>query len=229
MSSKKILFVFTSANKTLLGKPTGWYLPEAAHPYYVLSPTFEIDFAAPAGPNPPVDENSVKNFSSDEGCIKFLADPVVQNKLKNAKNLAEVKAGDYVAVFYPGGHGPVLDLPIDPDNIKLANEFYRSGKIVSTVCHGTAAIRGVTDASGVSIFSGKEATGFSNEEEEIIKMVKDLPWLLEDEIVKAGGKYSKASEPWGVHVVESGTLITGQNPASAQAIGEAILKALQSA
>jgi hypothetical protein len=28
MSQKRILFVFTSANKMLDGKPTGWYLPE---------------------------------------------------------------------------------------------------------------------------------------------------------------------------------------------------------
>ena len=38
----------------------GWYLPEAAHPYYVLAPYAKIDFAAPAGPNPPVDKGSVE-------------------------------------------------------------------------------------------------------------------------------------------------------------------------
>jgi hypothetical protein len=38
----------------------GWFLPEAAHPYYVLSPSHPIDFASPAGPNPEVDESSVK-------------------------------------------------------------------------------------------------------------------------------------------------------------------------
>jgi len=38
----------------------GWYLPEAAHPYYILSPHHIIDFASPAGPNPPVDELSVQ-------------------------------------------------------------------------------------------------------------------------------------------------------------------------
>lgn len=72
----RILFVFTSANKNLKGGQTvtahsitsnaylrffqGWYLPEAAHPYYVLSKTHQIDFASPKGPNPPVDEGSVK-------------------------------------------------------------------------------------------------------------------------------------------------------------------------
>ena len=30
----KVLFIYTSASKTLTGGATGWYLPEAAHPYY---------------------------------------------------------------------------------------------------------------------------------------------------------------------------------------------------
>ncbi|KAG5734379.1 hypothetical protein E4T56_gene2072, partial [Termitomyces sp. T112] len=55
-----VLFVFTSANKTLSGRQTGWYLPEAAHPYWVLAPHAKIDFAAPAGPNPEVDEGSLQ-------------------------------------------------------------------------------------------------------------------------------------------------------------------------
>ena len=80
--TKRILFVFTSANRTLTGANTvshyggshpwlanqppnrvsnqGWYLPEAAHPYYILAPHFTIDFTSPEGPNPPVDEYSVQ-------------------------------------------------------------------------------------------------------------------------------------------------------------------------
>lgn len=223
--TKRILFVFTSANCTLTGASTGWYLPEAAHPYYVLAPHFTIDFVSPAGPNPPVDEYSVQTFPDDIG--KFLEDPVVQKKLSTAKKLSEVKPDDYDAVFYVGGHGPVLDLAVDPVNIKLASEFYRAGKLVAAVCHGPAALVGVTDESGKSIFAGKPVTGFSNVEEEQIDKVKDLPFSLEDKISSLGGKYEKAAEPWGPKVVVAGNLITGQNPASAYPIGETILKALQ--
>jgi hypothetical protein len=31
-SQQTILFIFTSADKLLNGAPTGWYVPEAAHP-----------------------------------------------------------------------------------------------------------------------------------------------------------------------------------------------------
>ena len=101
------------------------------------------------------------------------------------------------------------------------------------------------DASGKSIFEGLNATGFSNVEEEQADKVKDVPFLLETRIKELGGKYTKADESWAVSigiyygrylvylnfplqpkVVVDGHVITGQNPASAKGVGEAILKAL---
>jgi len=100
----------------------GWYLPEAAHPYYILAPHAKIDFASPAGPNPPVDDYSVRSYSEDEECIKFLNDATVNTKFADAKKLSDVSVKDYDAIFYVGGHGPVLDLASDPVNAKLASE-----------------------------------------------------------------------------------------------------------
>ena len=159
VSRPRILFILTSADKITSGKATvcranrlcssvvwlnrysqGWYLPEAAHPYYELYQQADIDFAAPKGPNPPVDENSVKTFANDDGCTKCLRDDIVKEKLANTKYLKDVKADDYDAIFYVGGHGPVIDLPTDPVNIKLAEEVYAQGKIVSAVCHGPACV-----------------------------------------------------------------------------------------
>jgi len=221
----KILFVFTSADKNLKGGQTGWYLPEAAHPYYILAPHAEIDFAAPKGPNPPVDEYSVQTFTDNES-VKFLQDETVKAKLANAKKLTEVKASDYDAVFYPGGHGPVLDLAFDEVNAKLASDFFRAGKITSAVCHGPAALVKATDANGKSVFAGRKATGFTNAEEIAVDAVASIPFLLEDRINELGGTFEKV-DPWGVKVTVDGNLITGQNPASAGPIGHAILKALE--
>ncbi|KAG8717174.1 hypothetical protein FRC11_003818 [Ceratobasidium sp. 423] len=220
-----ILFVFTSANKTLTGAQTGWYLPEAAHPYYILHKKFKIDFAAPNGPNPEVDEGSVQMFKDDES-VNFLKDPEVKEKFNSAKKLSDVNPNDYDAIFYVGGHGPMIDLAVDPINIKLANAFYQSGKLTTAVCHGPGALVGVTDASGKSIFSGRNVTGFSDDEERAVDKVKDVPFLLETRIKELGGKYEKAAEAWGPKVLVDGHVITGQNPASAKGVGEAILKAL---
>lgn len=76
-------------------------------------------------------------FKDDES-VTFLNDETVKAKLANAKVLSTVNAADYDAVFYVGGHGPVLDLASDPANAKLASEFFQAGKITSAVCHGTA-------------------------------------------------------------------------------------------
>ncbi|KAH8079092.1 ThiJ/PfpI [Cristinia sonorae] len=187
----KVLFVLTSADKNLRGEQTGWYLPEAAHPYYVLEPHAEIDFAAPKGPNPPVDEGSVKSFT-DPHSVKFLNDPSVTSKLATTKKLSDVSAADYDAVFYVGGHGP----------------FYRAGKVTAAVCHGPAALIKATTTDGKSIFAGNEATGFSNAEETTIKMA--VPFLHEDKTKELGGSCVKENEQWGPDVVVSGHLITGE-------------------
>ncbi|KAF9462591.1 ThiJ/PfpI [Collybia nuda] len=221
-----ILFVLTSASKTLGGRDTGWYLSEAAHPYYILAPHFTIDFASPAGPNPPPDPDSIKDLVNDADSVKFLNDETVKSKLATTKKLSEVNEKDYLAIFYAGGLGPVLDLASDPTNAKLASQFYQAKKITAAVCHGPAALVKAVDASGKSIFSGKNLTGFSNTEEEIGGKGKEIPFLLEDAIIALGGKYEKAPEPWGVKVVVDGHLITGQNPASAGGVGRAILEAL---
>lgn len=52
-------------------------------------------------------------------------------------------------------------------------------------------------------------------------------FLLETELGKNGGKFVKAAEPWGAQVCVAGKLITGQNPASASGVGEAIKTAIK--
>ncbi|KAH7101219.1 ThiJ/PfpI [Auriculariales sp. MPI-PUGE-AT-0066] len=224
----RVLFVFTSADEKLNGAgKTGYWLTEAAHPYYILASQFEIEFASPKGPNPPLDPTSVAAAKDDAEAQKFLKDETVLAKLASAKKLSEVDPADFSAVFYPGGHGPVIDLPFDAVNIKLANTFFQSGKIVAAVCHGPAALVGVTDADGKNIFSGRKSSAFTTAEEEAVNGVSWVPFLVEDKIRELGGVFENATDLWAPHAVVDGKLITGQNPASAAAVGQALLKALQ--
>lgn len=160
-SSKKVLFVLSSHGQFPNGHPTGWYLPEvilhskqirvvfneyfndfvqAAHPYYVLEPHFTIDFASLKGGKAPLDLSSVENFKNDQESQQFLADEKAKQGYENTKKLSDINANDYAAIVYVGGHGPCYDLPEDPTNIQLAQQFWEQGKIVSAVCHGPAAI-----------------------------------------------------------------------------------------
>lgn len=136
-----------------------------------------------------------------------------------------MNAADYDAIFYVGGHGPVIDLPYDATSIKLIEEFYASGKITAAVCHAPAVFLKTKAPNGEPLVKGKKFTGFSNTEEEAAGGVGSIPFSLEDELTKLGGKYEKTAD-WGEKVVVDGNLYTGQNPASAGALAARITKDL---
>jgi putative intracellular protease/amidase len=127
-------------------------------------------------------------------------------------------------VFYPGGHGPLWDLADNPDSIALITALYSAGKPVAAVCHAPAVLHRVT-YNGAPIVQGKRVTGFANSEEEAVQLTKVVPFLVEDELKRLGGKYEKG-EDWQSFVITDGRLITGQNPASSTAGAEALLKLL---
>jgi len=57
-------------------------------------------------------------------------------------------------------------------------------------------------------------------------LVDVVPYLLEDVLKAQGAKFS-ATANWGVHVVQDGLLITGQNPASLKQAAHSLLDALR--
>jgi putative intracellular protease/amidase len=227
MSQPNILFVLTSHNQLgNTGKPTGWYLPELAHPYHVLHNRANITVASPKGGEAPLDPSSVE-AAKDDVSVNFLNNNT--DVWKTTQKLSDYtgKAKDFDAIFYVGGHGPMFDLVDDPTSQQLIREFWEAGKIVAAVCHAPAVLYDVKLSDGSLLIAGKEVTAFTNAEEEQVGLSDVVPFLPENALQKAsGGKFVKASEPWGEKVVVVGKLITGQNPASATGVGEAIAKAL---
>lgn len=223
----KVLVVLTSHRELgKTGKPTGWYLPEFAHPYDVLKEAgVEMTVASPAGGEAPLDPGSVQMFKEDASSVAFLKQ---EHLWKNTEKLDKFvgKADEFDAIFYPGGHGPMFDLATDATSQKLIAEFYSKDKVVAAVCHGPAAFVNVTLPNGEHLLKGKEVTGFTNTEEDQVQLSQEMPFMLEDKLRDVSGKFVKADQPWGEKVVADGRLITGQNPASAKGVGELILKAL---
>ena len=141
---------------------------------------------------------------------------------------AKVAAADvtkYDAIYMTGGHGVCFDFG-SPDLARLTGKFWEAGKVVSAVCHGPAGLLEVK-VGGEYLVKGKDVTGFSWAEEGLAKREKAVPYNLEEELKKRGAKYGKATLPFVSHVVEDGRLVTGQNPASAAAVGEAVAKKLK--
>ncbi|EGX88112.1 ThiJ/PfpI family protein [Cordyceps militaris CM01] len=220
----KILVVLTSADKIVkLDKPTGWYLPELAHPYDVLSPKAELVLASPKGGVAPLDPSSVEAFKNDASSQKFL-EKKLWEKTAPLKDFVG-RSGEFAAVFYPGGHGPMYDLVDDKDSIAIIEEFYKAGKPISAVCHGPIVFAHVK-VDGKPLVEGRTVTGFTNEEEAQVGLAEAMPFLLEDRLKAVGAKWTQADQAWGEKVVVDGQIITGQNPASAHAVGVALAKAI---
>ncbi|KAM3516725.1 hypothetical protein NHJ13051_009639 [Beauveria bassiana] len=231
MSSRpKFLIVLTSQDiLPTRGIKTGWYLPELVHPYNKLAPHVDIVVASPAGGAAPIDPYSIVDSKDDKECQAFLKEKTdVWKKTEKLEKFLG-KSAEFAGIFYVGGHGPMFDLASDSNSHALVREFYESGKIVSAVCHGPAALVKVKLSNGEYLVANNAVTGFSNAEEEIFKFTDAMPFALESELKNNGGKYEKAAEPFGVKIVaggKDGKLITGQNPPSAAVIGDTLLKAI---
>ena len=222
-----VLIVLTSHDQLgNTGEKTGFWLEEFASPYYHLKDAgAQVTLASPSGGQPPLDPKSnVPDFQTD-ATRRFDNDPSARNELANTAKLSEIKADDFDAVFYPGGHGPLWDLHSDGDSIALIEAFITAGKPVAAVCHAPAVLLNASDANGQPLVRGKQVTGFSNSEEAAVELTDVVPYLLEDQLIAMGGLYQKA-EDWHSLAVVDGLIITGQNPGSSEAVAAALVKAI---
>ena len=220
----KILMVLTSHDQLGdTGRKTGFWLEEFAAPYFVFRDAgVQLTLASPKGGQPPVDPKSDLPENQTPAMARFKQDPAAQKALSQTVRLADVKAQDYDTVFYVGGHGPLWDLAENPDSIALIEAFYNSGKPVALVCHSPGVLHRVT-YKGEPIVKGKRVTGFTNDEEEAVRLTNVVPFLVEDELKRLGAKFEKVPS-WQPFSIVDGRLVTGQNPASSTGAAEALLK-----
>jgi putative intracellular protease/amidase len=222
----KILMVLTSHDQLgNTGIKTGFWLEEFAAPYYVFKDAgVELTLASPKGGQPPLDPKSDLPEAQTPAMKRFKEDEQAKKELSQTVKLADMKSEDFDTVFYPGGHGPMWDLAESTDSINLLESFYNSGKPIALVCHSPGVLRHVK-YKGEPLVKGKHVTGFTNGEEEEMKLTKVVPFLVEDELLRLGAIFEKVRN-WESFVVVDGRLITGQNPASSTDGAKALLKAL---
>lgn len=222
--TKKILMVLTSHDELGdTGRKTGFWVEEFAAPYYTfIDAGVDVVLATPLGGQAPIDPTSTLPDFQTQATKRYDGDVVAQANITNTTALSSIKESDFDAVFYPGGHGPLWDLTDNTDSIALIESFLKADKAVATVCHASAALLNVKQASGDFAIKGKAVTGFANSEEEAVALTLVVPFLLEDELIKRGGDYQKA-EDWHIFVVQDGLIITGQNPASSGLVAETLL------
>ena len=222
----KVLMVLTSHDQLgTTGRTTGFWLEEFAAPYFVFRDAgVDLTLASPKGGQPPVDPKSDLPENQTQAMARFKQDKKAQEALAHTAKLADMKSEDFDTTFYVGGHGPMWDLAESPTSIALLESFYNSGKTIALVCHSPGVLRHVT-FKGEPLVQGKRVTGFTNEEEEEVKLTDVVPFLVEDELKRLGAKFEKVPN-WQPFSIVDGRLITGQNPASSTSAAEKLLKAV---
>jgi putative intracellular protease/amidase len=186
-----------------------------------------MDIASPLGGSIPLDPESLAHeVLADLGTEKRYRDRAYMDLLDRTKKVADVRPEDYDAIYLTGGHGTMFDFPESKPLGDLMAKFYETAKVVSSVCHGATGLLNVKLSNGEYLINGKDITGFSWPEEVAAKRETAVPFNLEEELQKRGAKYSKAETLFAPYVREDGRLITGQNPGSARAVGEAVVARL---
>lgn len=228
-----ILIVVTNVDQyEIVGFRTGLWLGELTHFWdAVTEHGFRCDIASPSGGWVPLDPQGLMmpemghNSRLGGDVTNHYRDKQFMDQLNRTRRLADVTAADYDAIYLAGGHGTMWDFR-SPELGRLLADFYESGKVVSSVCHGPVGFLEAKLSHGNWLVQDKNMTAFSFAEEKADNRDDVVPFNLEEELKARGARYSKAVVPFGKHVVEDGLLVTGQNPASARGVGEAVARAL---
>ncbi|MBV8682759.1 MAG: type 1 glutamine amidotransferase domain-containing protein [Caulobacteraceae bacterium] len=217
----KALIVVTSADRLDEAHPTGVALDEYAVLFTALCEAgIEIEVASPRGGPSPVDP---KTAPDDAAKARWR---VALDCLAETRPLDQVRGDDCQALVFPGGHGPLVDLASDARVADLVTRFAASGRLIAALCHGPAALIGAKRADGASLVAGRKLTAFTNGEETLAGLQTVVPFQLESRLREAGAQFEHALLPGGCHVTCDGDLLTGQNPASSDALARVLLRAL---
>ena len=215
-----VLFVLTSCDRMDNGDPTGVWLEEYALPWKRLTDAgHRVTVASVSGGRVAVDPNSEPD---EEQAREWSTATALLTRTPGVESMA---AEDFDAVYLPGGHGTMFDMPGSDALHALLERFDEDGKVIASVCHGPAVFAGMQRADGTAFIARRRVTAFSDEEERAVDGVHKVPFLLESRLRELGAEVS-TGEAWGAHVVVDGHLVTGQNPQSSAATAEALLQAL---
>ncbi|HMP60900.1 MAG TPA: type 1 glutamine amidotransferase domain-containing protein [Gemmatales bacterium] len=221
---KRILVVVTSTAKyPEMLRPTGLWLGEAVHFVDVVQAAgWQVDFVSPAGGYTPIDPASLGPMAEPIDW-DYYQNPDFMRRLGATLRPDQVKAEDYAAIYFAGGHGVIWDFPDHVGLQALARRIYEEGGVVASVCHGAVALLNIIMPSGNHLIAGKVVTGFSNEEERLAELDQHVPFLTEAELRKRGAVYRRAPQPFTPFAVTCDRIVTGQNPQSGRAVAEHVL------
>lgn len=229
MNTITILFIVTShAIIANTGEKTGVWFEELTTPYYIFQEAgFEVKIASIQGGEIPIDPRSQKDIGENPQSVdRFLQDKAAMEAIQSSISIESVDANQYAAVFLPGGHGTMFDLPDNQFLADIVADTLEDDRIVAAVCHGPAGLVSAKFADGTPVVEGKRISAFTNAEEDAVGLTDDMPFLLETRLRELGAKVVAAPN-FQAHVIADGNLITGQNPASSEGVAKLVVQTIQ--
>ncbi|AZA09041.1 type 1 glutamine amidotransferase domain-containing protein [Corynebacterium pseudopelargi] len=207
--------------------PTGLWLSELTHSYDEFEAAgYEQDIVSPLGGFSPLEPRSLKFPTYDASAKAWHNNPERMELLKHTKAPSEVRAEDYDAIFFTGGHAVMYDFPGSEGLQELTRDIFEQGGVVAAVCHGYCGLLEVELSDGKPLVQGRDITGFSWREEVLAGVAKLVPYNVEQRVKDLGANYSKALIPFTSYTQVDGRLVTGQNPGSAKATAKKTLEVL---
>jgi len=227
MTPRILMIVTSNARMGDSGKPTGLWAEELAVPYYALVDAgAEVTLASPAGGPAPIDPGSLKPAGENDPVVeRFLADAELQARIAATPRAADFDGARFDAVFFPGGHGTMWDLPVDAGVTRAVERAFAARKLIAAVCHGAAGLVTARRPDGAPIVEGLRVNAFTDAEEVAVGLEKVVPFMLETRLRALGGRFEGAGN-WQPFAVRDGQLITGQNPQSSHLVAQTLLAAL---
>lgn len=202
------------------GRPTGVFVSEMTHPYYVfLDAGMEVHLASIEGGEIPIDPQSFYYFVISEEDKRFRNDRLLQAKVENSMKIDDVDFADYDVVFLAGGWGAAYDLAQSDVLARKISEAYYSDRetIIGSVCHGALGLVNAKDADGDLLIKGRRATGVTNRQLDIFN-IEFTPKHPETELIEAGAVFESATtrrnmDIFATHVSVDDEMrfVTGQN------------------
>lgn len=229
MTGRRVLMVLTSHDEMgVSGRKTGNWFDEVATPYYRFTEAgFAVTLASARGGAAPLDPASRRAPYATDATRRFEGDAAAVEALARTMPFAAVDPAAYDAVFFPGGYGQLWDLASDSAVIQAVEQWVAGETPVAMVCHAPAILRDARRADGEPLVKGRAVTGFTDAEDAELGLTRAVLFSVERALRGNGAVFQHAARNWAPNVVQDGALLTGQNPASAAALADAMVERLR--
>ncbi len=239
MTRPRLLVVSSAATELPLANGrrfrTGYCLSELALPLdRLLEAGYRVDIATPEGRPPAPDPHSLALLPARARAaqLAFVERTEGMREPVPIESLHEPDLARYAGLFVPGGHAQMVDLPRSDAMARILLHFHEARKLTCLICHGPAALLSMAGAGRPFPYAGYALTCFPSWMEHLLEypfpvLGGRLPWYLDKQLAALGMKLRKGAVPGMPLLIEDRELLTGQDPFSAQALGERMVQRLE--